>query len=243
MSYDIFSQFYDALMTDADYDARAQYIHGLLKSNGIDSGILLDLGCGTGNMSVRMSSLGYDVIGVDSSTGMLSQAMSKSAGKNILYLNQDMEHLDLYGTVDGCICLLDCFNHLESIDSVERAIKNVALFMNTGGVFIFDMNTIYKHRFVLGNNSFVSESDDVFCVWQNSLNDDDSVDISLDFFESEDGVYYRQSEDFTERAYPVEKIKEIITKCGFEIIGVYNDMTLEELPENAERAVFVAKRG
>lgn len=243
MAYDIFSEFYDELMYDADYDKMAEYSDGVFKSNGIDKGILLDLGCGTGNMSLRMSELGYDVIGVDKSTGMLSRALSKSAGRNILYLNQDMEALDLYGTVDCCICYLDCLNHLDSIESVKKAIENVALFMNHGGIFIFDVNTVYKHRNILADNTFVKESEDTFCVWQNSLNDDNSVTVTLDFFKEEDGLYSRCSEEFTEKAYPLEKLEKICNNSGFETIGIYDGYSSEKIKENTHRAVFVMKRG
>ena len=234
MAYDIFSEFYDELMYDADYDKMAEYSDSVFKANGAEKGILLDLGCGTGNMSLRMNNIGYDVIGVDISTGMLSRALSKSAGRNILYLNQDMEKLDLYGTVDCCICYLDSLNHLNSIGGVKKAIENVALFMNPGGIFIFDVNTVYKHRNILADNTFVKESENTFCVWQNSLNADDSVNVTLDS---------RYCEDFTERAYPQDDIEIICKNCGFETIGIYDGYSFEKIKENTQRAVFVMKRG
>ena len=229
-------------MADADYPARAEYYLKLLSDNGVSSGILLDLGCGTGTMSLLMDSSGYDVIGVDSSVEMLNIAREKAASKNILLLNQPMEELDLYGTVDCAISVLDCINHLEGKDAVKEAFAKVSLFMNPGGVFVFDVNTVYKHREILADSCFITETDEVFCAWQNSLNGDDSVDIALDFFENIGGDYRRSSEFFTEYAYKTDEIKEMLEEAGFDIIGVYDDMSFENVREDSERAVFAARK-
>lgn len=242
MSYDIFSRYYDSLMQNADYDARAEYCRKIFTDNGIDGGILLDLGCGTGSVSIRMADYGYEVIGVDISAGMLTQAVQKAFGKDILFLNQSMEELDLYGTVDSCICVMDCINHLSSAENVKAAFSKVSMFMNPDGIFVFDVNTVYKHRFVLGDNSFILESEKLFCAWQNSLGDDDSVDVSLDFFEEENGAYYRESEDFTERAYPLKDIEAMLNEADFEVLNIYDDLSFSPVREDSERAVFVARR-
>ena len=242
MSYESFARFYDSLMEDAEYDKRSEYYRKILTDNGIKSGILADLGCGTGSMSIRMSEYGYEVIGIDPGIGMLMQARQKTAGTDILLLNQPMEELDLYGTIDCAISTLDCINHLSGRENVKKAFEKVSLFMNPGGIFAFDVNTIYKHRNELSDNCFVMETDDVFCTWQNSLNDDDSVDITLDFFEEEDGVYYRESESFTERAYELDDISDMLEKSGFEIINIYEDMTFSPVNEKSSKAVFVAKK-
>ena len=242
MSYDSFSKYYDILMADADYPARAEYYHKLLSENGASSGILLDLGCGTGEMSLLMDSFGYEIIGVDSSVEMLNIAREKTFGRDILLLNQPMEELDLYGTVDCAISALDCINHLDGKETVKEAFSKVSLFMNPGGIFVFDVNTVYKHREILADNCFVTEDDGLFCVWQNSLNEDDSVDISLDFFEKSGDKYIRSSEYFTEYAYETDDIKSMLDEAGFEIIGVYDDMSFEPVKAGSERAVFAARK-
>ena len=229
-------------MADADYPARAEYYHKLLSENGASSGILLDLGCGTGEMSLLMDSFGYEIIGVDSSVEMLNIASEKTFGRDILLLNQPMEELDLYGTVDCAISALDCINHLDGKETVKEAFSKVSLFMNPGGIFVFDVNTVYKHREILADNCFVTEDDGLFCVWQNSLNEDDSVDISLDFFEKSGDKYIRSSEYFTEYAYETDDIKSMLDEAGFEIIGVYDDMSFEPVKADSERAVFAARK-
>ena len=245
MSYDIFSGFYDRLTDNVEYEKRADYFCRLLSMCDIKEGILLDLGCGTGSMSVRMAERGYDVIGVDSSVGMLGVAQQKmyESGQKILFLNQSMQDIDLYGTVDCAICVLDGINHLNDYNEVRQTFEKVSLFMNKGGVFAFDVNTIYKHKNVLADNAFVYEFDDLYCVWQNNYNEqDNSVDISLDFFEEEDGVYYRSTESFSEQAYELDEISEWLEKAGFEIAGIYNDMTTDPVSHNRDRAVFLAKK-
>ncbi|MBR6941003.1 MAG: class I SAM-dependent methyltransferase [Clostridia bacterium] len=242
MSYDSFAKYYDCLMADADYSRRAEYYHDILTSNGAGKGILLDLGCGTGNMSVLMNNFGYEVIGTDSSVGMLMKAREKTAGLDILLLNQPMEELDLYGTVDCAISALDCINHLSGKEAVQKAFDSVSLFMVKDGVFVFDVNTVFKHRTALADNCYVIENDDVYCVWQNSLCEDDSIDISLDFFTEENGVYTRESEYFTERAYPVSEIESMLGKAGFETLAIYDDLTFSPVRDDSLRAVFVAKK-
>ena len=245
MSYDDFSRFYDLLTDNVEYKKRADYFCRLLSLCGIKSGILLDLGCGTGNMSFEMADKGFDVIGVDSSIGMLSAAQQKmfESGKHVLLLNQNMQEIDLYGTVDCAICVLDGINHLDSSDDVKETFKKVSLFMNKGGAFAFDVNTVYKHKNVLADNAFVFEPEGVFCTWQNSFDPgDNSVEISLDFFEEEDGVYYRSSESFTEKAYELDDIKSWLEETGFDIVGIYDDMTTENVKPDSERAVFLAKK-
>ena len=245
MSYDNFSRFYDMLTDNVEYEKRADYFCRLLSLCGIKSGILLDLGCGTGSMSVKMVQRGFDVIGVDSSIGMLNAARQKAFENEteVLLLNQSMQEIDLYGTVDCAICVLDGINHLADAGQVKRAFKKVSLFMNKGGAFAFDVNTIHKNKNILADNVFVYELENLFCTWQNNYNEsDNSVDISLDFFEEEDGVYYRSCESFTEQAYELADIKKWLEEAGFDVVGIFDDMTTDEVMPESERAVFLAKK-
>ncbi|MCR5484449.1 MAG: class I SAM-dependent methyltransferase [Clostridiales bacterium] len=244
--YGEFARFYDSLTDNVEYDERCDYVHKLLRKNGISDGILLDLACGTGSFSVRMAERGFEVIGVDSSCGMLAKAQEKAMehGKNILFLCQDMCQLDLFGTVKATICMLDSINHLTSAEDVLNTFKKVSLFTEPGGLFIFDANTVYKHRKVLADNTFVYDTDDVYCVWQNKLQRDGfTTDISLDFFYTlGNGRYGRSGESFSEKAYPLSVLEDFLSKAGFEVVGIYNELTENKPDEKTERAVFTAKK-
>ncbi len=242
--YNAFAEVYDKLTDNIEYKKRADYVSALFDRYGVrGKEPILDLACGTGSLTIELAKLGYDMIGVDSSYAMLSQAQNKKYEENVdvLFLCQDMTELDLYGTISGAVCMLDSLNHLDSAEDVKRTIEKVGLFMEHGGIFIFDVNTIYKHREILGNNTFVYDCDDVYCVWQNSLNDDDSVDISLDIFERKDGAYYRSGEEFSERAYPIGQYKKWLGDAGFELLHIYDEMSDRELNDRTQRAVFVAR--
>lgn len=244
MSYEAFAGVYDILTDNVEYEKRAEYVSTLFERYGVNKGAaVLDLACGTGSLTVLLAQAGYDMTGVDISEDMLSQAQNKmyDSDTNILFLKQDMTKLDLFGTVDAAVCMLDSLNHLKNADEVQTAIGKVGLFMNHGGIFIFDVNTIYKHREILGNNTFVYDFEDVYCVWQNTLNSDDSVEINLDIFELDDGVYYRSEENFTEHAYPLENIKKWLVQSDFELIDIYDEMTENKICDTTQRAVFVAR--
>ena len=239
MSYSSFAEVYDKLTFNVEYEKRAEYIRSLLASNGCENGILLDLACGTGTLSKELASYGYDMILVDSSPEMLSFARERLP--EALILCQSMTELDLYGTINCAVCSLDSINHLLKPCDVKSAFASVSLFMEQGGVFVFDVNTVYKHEKILGNNNFVYETDDVFCVWQNSYKRKSrTVDISLDIFTSEDGKYQRHSESFSERAYTLEEITKWLGETGFEVKNIYNDMTYDSPDEESQRVYFTA---
>ena len=244
--YSFFSSVYDTLTENVNYAARADYIADLLADNGIKGGILLDLACGTGTLSVEMSKKGFEVIGVDASADMLSVAMNNAyeAERNILFLCQPMQQLDLYGTINAAICTLDSINHLTDEADVQATFDKVSLFTEPGGIFIFDVNTVFKHREILADNTFVYDMDDVYCVWQNSFDSaTDTVQIDLDIFEQvDDGVYERMQESFCERAYPLPLLKEMLKKSGFETVAVYDELTREAPKENSERLFIVARK-
>ncbi|MED9970465.1 MAG: class I SAM-dependent methyltransferase [Ruminococcus sp.] len=241
--YQSFAEFYDGLMEDARYSDRCDYLLEIFKRHGHSPGLTLDLACGTGSLTIELKKRGVDVYGVDASVDMLSEAMQKSLaeGLQILFLNQKMQELDLYGTIDTCVCTLDSINHITDYETLKKAFDRIGLFMNSGGLFVFDVNTVYKHTRVLGNNAFIIENDNVYCAWQNTLAEDNTVEIDLDFFEEDNGVYYRYSESFSERAYTHAQLAEALGGAGFEIEAVYGDFSFEPPKPDEQRAIYVAK--
>ena len=241
--YHSFSRFYDNLTFNVDYEKRADYIQSVLSLYGHDAGLTLDLACGTGSLTLALNRRGVDIFGVDGSQEMLSEAMTKAydAGESILYLCQRMDRLDLYGTIDTCICTLDSLNHITDPAVLQKVFDRVGLFMNPGGMFVFDVNTVYKHQKILADNTFVYDTDNVYCVWQNSLKENNTIRIELDLFERDGEAYYRSSESFCERAYEIDDLKKMLENAGFETLAVYHDMTTEPLRDDSDRAIFVAR--
>lgn len=245
-SYSAFARYYDELTANIDYVKRGEYFHSLISKFGKTEGkILLDLACGTGSISEVMAELGYDVIGVDNSDEMLGIAIEKKfdKGLNIQYLCQDMRKIDMFGTVDVTICALDSINHLSSLNDVRKVFEGVAFFSEIGGLFIFDVNTLYKHRKILADNTFTYETDNVYCIWENTLNSDtDEVRMHLEFFEREEnGMYSRSSDEFSEKAYSESDIEKLLEECGFELLVKYGDDTYEAPAETAQRIVYAAR--
>lgn len=243
--YSIFADFYDELTYDVDYKKRTAYLMKLFKKYGKAPELLLDLACGTGGFSNEFAKLGVEVIGTDISEEMLNIARENSldSGLDVLYLCQAAEELDLYGTVDGAVCCLDSLNHITDYKRLCKAIKRVSLFLEPDCLFIFDVNTEYKHREILGDNVFVMDREQVYCVWANAYNPkNNTVDIMLDFFVKDGEAYYRYSEEFTERAYTGDELTLALKEAGLEIVGIFDDMTEKPLNDKSQRAIYVTKK-
>lgn len=244
MAYEVFADFYDKLTGNVGYKERAEYILSVLDKLNHQAGLTLDLACGTGSLTLELKKQGVDIYGIDGSPDMLSVALQKASdeGEQILFLCQKMQSIDLYGTIDTCVCTLDSINHLTNKQDVQKTFQRVSLFMNKGGVFLFDVNTVYKHRCVLSDNVFVFDTDEVYCVWQNTPDEDNKVKISLDFFIPEGENYYRITEEFSERAYTMEELNEMLTKAGFKVEAVFGDMTFDTPSEDEQRIIVAARK-
>ena len=246
--YHNFAFFYDKLTSNISYKKRAEYFDMLIKKHNGKKNLLLDLACGTGSLSEEFSRIGYDVIGVDASEEMLNEALNKKfdSGLNIQYLCQDMTKLDMFGTIDVTICALDSLNHLKNADEIQKVFNKVSLFCEPNGLFIFDVNMPYKHKYVLSNNTFIYDLEDVFCVWQNrfdSENDDYRIDITLDIFgKNNEGLYERYYDELSEIAFEREYIEKMLTKSGLTVEAVYDFDSIDSPNENSEKLVFVAKK-
>ena len=242
--YSSFSSIYNTLMGDVDYNARTEYICNLFEKFDKMPTLLLDLACGTGGFSNCFADKGVSVIGVDISPEMLSVARESVNGRDILYLCQSAAELDLYGTVDGAICCMDSVNHITDYDELCEAFKKVSLFLEKDRLFIFDVNTIYKHEQVLGNNTFVIDEDNVYCVWDNSYDSNNKITaINLDFFTTEDGVNYVRTEDYIEEhAYTNKELESALESAGFEILAVYAEMEENPVRFDTERAFYVTRK-
>ena len=240
MAYNEDAYCYDEFNGEADYDALYEQIRQELNAHDIRDGILADLGCGTGELTLMLTQAGYDMIGIDQSEEMLCVVRDKAeqlglSGK-LLLLQQDLLKLDLYGTIRGAVSTFDTFNHIPDLDT---AIANAAFFMEEGGVFLFDMNTPYKHQKVLGENVFTFEEEDAACVWRNHYRPADRrVEITVDIDYRETGEHFH--EQFYEYTYDLDTIRAALEKHGFVLEKVCDGESFGPLTEESERYFFCA---
>ena len=243
--YHILSRFYDRLQ-DVDYEAFIDYYEEIFKRFGLTPELILDLGCGTGNITIPMASRGYDMIGLDCSADMLDIAAEKAKNQNydILFLDQDMTEFELYGTVDAMICALDGVNYLTEDGQFSKMLRLLHYYLNPGGILIFDINTVYKFRHILDGQVFVYDEDDVYCVWNNDFDEKEKLCyFDLNFFlKNSDGSYARYDEYQEERAYTIEELRKYITDCGLKCLGVFDSLSFDAPTESSERLFFVAQR-
>lgn len=240
-SYNTFALFYDSLTENVDYKVRSKYISDFFCKYNKTNCSVLDLACGTGSISKFLSEYGYQVIGMDLSEDMLTVAAGKNI-KNARFLKADMTDFRLAQKTECCVCSLDAINHLTDYFDVCRCFENVSNSLNKGGIFVFDVNTIYKHREILCDNTFVFDEEDFFLSWDNHYTDNDIVEIFLDFFVFNGKNYDRFSENFKERAYSIEELTQALTDNSFEILGIYDELTLDCPKEDSERIYFVCRR-
>lgn len=239
--YREFAHGYDALTFNVPYDEIAEYYSGLIR--GLTDGRrLLDMGCGTGNLTVRLAKAGFETIGQDVSVDMLTYAAQKSS--KVRWICQSMTETELGEPVDVIISTLDSINHLPERSDIAECFRRASENLNTGGIFAFDVNTVYKHREVLGDNTFVYDVDGVYCVWQNEyVPEDNRVSIELDlFFEEEDGSYTRGFEEFSEIALENDEYLSLLEESGFEIVDVFEYLTYNIPQKNTEKLLIVAKK-
>lgn len=247
MSYTDFAKYYDILTDNVDYNNIAYYYSEILHKYGVKKGKLLDLGCGTGNLTVRFERLGFsDITGCDLSQSMLNSAVKKS--KNIKWLCSDMRELPFESEFDAVIATLDSINHLKDKKAVGQAFDSVYGCLKKGGIFAADLNTPYKHRYVLADNVFTFdyEEDGLYCVWENEQIQGDSlnrIDMFLVFFEQQgDGSYIRTSDSLSEISLPPKEITQMLVKSGFRVLECSEYLTGRDLEETSEKFTVVAKK-
>ncbi len=242
--YDALARVYEILNSDIDYSAWADFFEKCFDKHLKERPTLvLDLACGTGTMTRELAKRGYDMIGVDGSPEMLSEAFSKNDGEHhILYLNQDMREFELYGTVGAVGCCLDSINYLLSPDDVRKTFSLVHNYLDPDGLFLFDVNTPYKFEKVYGDNAYILEDEGVYCGWQNFYDKESGIcDFYLSIFEEVDGQYFRQDEHQQERCYNKEALTNLLRETGFEVLEIVSDFNFTEPCNSTERYYFVAR--
>ena len=249
MIYDLLAPVYDAVNDEIDYSAWADFIEKIIEKNkkNINPELLLDLGCGTGKMTLELAHRGYDMTGVDYSVEMLNRARELAGEQgmedSILWLCQDMREFELYGTVDVTVSCLDSINHLTSPADVMKTFSLVHNYLVPDGLFIFDINGKAKFENVYSDKSYVMEVDDSVCVWQNYYNEKNKIcDFYITLFkECDDGKYERFDEIQRERMYTLRSVKKMLSDSGFEFIDAYSDYDFTAATDSSERIYVVAR--
>ncbi len=244
-SYEQFAQIYDLALNELPYEEWLLYIETIFEKYKTSPKLILDLGCGTGSMTNLMATKGYEMIGVDLSEDMLAVARDKAKEENsdVIYLNQDMTKLDLYGTIDAVISCGDALNYVLDEKDLLAAFKNVNMFLNPGGLFVFDMNTVYKFKEVLGNNTYAENLDASAYIWENYFYEEESIneyEVNI-FIQNDDGTFDKTTEIHHERGYTIDQIKELLAAAGMTLEAIYHDGTFEPVKPTTERMYFVAR--
>ena len=244
-AYSKFAQVYDLFMDNIDYEGWADYVTARLKEYGITDGLVLELGCGTGTMTGLLADRGYDMIGVDNSEEMLAEAMEKrvESGQDILYLLQDMQEFELYGTVRAVVSVCDSLNYITEREELLQVFRLVNNYLDPKGIFIFDFNTEYKYREVLGNQTIAEDRDDCSFIWENYYYEDQQMnEYELTLFIKEEKELYRKYQELhLQRAYTLDVMKDLIAWAGLEYVTAYDAYTMDPPHEKSERICVVAR--
>lgn len=246
MIYDLLAPFYDAINAEIDYVKWADFIEKILKKEcKARPDLVLDLGCGTGKMTLELARRGYDMTGIDYSPEMLdiARTAAENEGHDVLWLCQDMREFELYGTVDAAVCCLDGINHLEEDGDLERCFALVHNYLIPDGIFIFDINGKYKFENIYADNTFSMEEDGAVCIWENYYDRDSKIcDFYITLFEEcNDGRYIRHDETQSERMYTLDEVKNALNKSNMEFIAAYGDLDFAPGTDEYERIYIVAK--
>ncbi|GLB30309.1 methyltransferase [Lacrimispora amygdalina] len=244
-AYTNFAEVYDLFMDNIPYEDWCSYVTGLLKEHGVKDGLVLDLGCGTGSLTELLADAGYDMIGVDNSEDMLQIAMDKRAesGKDILYLMQDMREFELYGTVRAVLSICDCINYILEYRDLVEVFRLVNNYLDPGGVFIFDLNTVYKYEKVMGDTTIAEDREECSFIWDNYYDGDTKIneyDLSLFIREKED-LYRKYTETHYQRAFTIGEIREALKEAGLEFLEAYDAFTRNPVKETSERIYLIAR--
>lgn len=243
--YGSFAAVYDQFMDNIPYEDWHHYLLNLLQEQGIEQGIVVDLACGTGNMTVQLAADGYDMIGVDCSCEMLDIARRKCP-ENVLLLQQDMRELDLYGSAAAFVCICDGMNYILSEEDLQKVFHQAALFLDDGGVFIFDMKTEYFYRKLLGNRTITDHREDSTLIWENEYHPDSRLNEYLitvyQLVDEERDLFCREEEYHVQRAYAPEQILPLIEAEGMQLQALYEVMTTKPPTNNSERIYYIIKK-
>lgn len=242
MQYRDLAFYYDK-MIDVDYDNWTEFLESLFKRYDIDfiDKTALELGCGTGNMTLRLSNLGMKVVAVDLSEEMLNVARNKVKSKGIIFINEDMTEIEFGKKFDFVFSFCDGFNYLIEDDELFKALKKAYNHLKDDGLFIFDISSEYKLKNLIGNNTFTYNEEDYSYIWDNYV-DENIIDMYITMFVKEGKLYRRLDEHHVQRAYSKEEMINFLKGVGFNDIETYENYSFNKDTETSERITFVVRK-
>lgn len=267
-AYQSFAGVYDLFMDNVPYEEWCEYMKSLLAEYGIDDGLVLDLGCGTGKMTRLLAEAGYDMIGVDNSEEMLEIAREaeysetecdawdeeermpaaeeqKGAAvrKPILYLLQDMREFELYGTVRAVVSICDSMNYILEEDDLREVFRLINNYLDPKGIFIFDLNTVYKYEELLGETTIAENREEGSFIWDNYYDKESGIneyDLTL-FIQEKNELYRKYEEIHYQRAYALSTVEQLLKEAGMEFVAAYDAFTKEPVKADSERIYIIAR--
>lgn len=255
-AYTSFAAVYDTFMDNVPYKEWGKHIYRTLCEYGLKDGIILDLGCGTGTMTEILAGYGFDMIGVDSSGEMLELAVEKRirSGHDILYLQQDMRELELYGTVRAVVSVCDSVNYITDQEDLELVFRLVNNYLDPGGIFLFDFNTDYKYRKVMGDCTIAEDRGECSFIWDNYYYEEEQIneyDLTLfireqssrddDCLGETEMLYRKYKETHYQRGYTLEEIKRILISAGLIFEAAYDADTRGNPQDTSGRICVIAR--
>ena len=243
--YGGFARVYDLFMDDIPYDEWFRYLQGLFMEYGINSGVIAELACGTGEMLRRFSEAGYEMIGLDLSEEMLTVAREKCR-EDVFLLHQDMREFELYGHVAAMFCICDGMNYICNRKDLQKVFHQVSLYLEDDGIFIFDMKTEFFYREVLGSRILADNRENASYIWENIYYEEEKLNEYLltvyEAVEEESDLFVRTDEVHRQKAYKIEEVRECLEKEGLSCLKIYEALTKNTPTKKSERVYFVAQK-
>lgn len=243
-AYTDFAYVYDTLMDETPYEKWCEQVTSILEKNGIKKDLVLDLGCGTGTLTELLAQKGYDMIGIDLSGEMLERAMEKreKSGLSILYLQQDMREFELYGTVKAIVSVCDSINYLLEEEDVIDTFKLVNNYLDPNGLFIFDFNTVYKYREVIGDATIAENREECSFIWENYYHEEERInEYEVTFFVKEGELFRRFEETHYQKGYTAKEMQTFLKEAGLEFVSMSDSDTGGEVSGQTQRICMIAR--